>query len=192
MQLNFLTVYRKAIFYHSSISDHSSGAWVAFLVASVFFILGYAWYFGQNLLRQYLHCYAQTTPLTQMPTRLGYNNDAAETSRDDLVRRNSCFIDHSSDNIDDEDECGSATAPMIHILPASAEIANSNGNGHTTDEHGFRKSLTGNVVFTITPGLGVFLTTSSRNTPHAFERVLAQIHAVSKEVTIGDCYNSFI
>ncbi|CAF4451592.1 unnamed protein product, partial [Adineta steineri] len=29
-----------------------------------------------------------------------------------------------------------------------------------------------------TPGLGVFLTTSSRHTPHVFERVLARVHAL--------------
>jgi len=39
-------------------------------------------------------------------------------------------------------------------------------------------SLTGNVVFTVTPGLGIFLTTSSRHTPHVFERVLERIHAL--------------
>ena len=46
------------------------------------------------------------------------------------------------------------------------------------NDNTYRVSLTGNVVFTVTPGLGVFLTTSSRHTPHVFERVLERIHAV--------------
>ena len=75
---------------------------------------------------------------------------------------------------------------MINILPPANGY--SNGNGHVMEDHialtenpdepRFLTSLTGNVVFTVTPGLGVFLTTSSRHTPHVFERVLAHIHAV--------------
>jgi len=42
----------------------------------------------------------------------------------------------------------------------------------------FRSNAMRNILCTVTPGLGVFLTTSSRHTPHVFERVLTNIHSV--------------
>ncbi|UJR22627.1 hypothetical protein I4U23_025668 [Adineta vaga] len=163
------------------------GGWVALLIAIFFFILGFSWYHGQTLLRQHLHCYAQTTALFQLPARLGFLNGTntiiTETKNEELQRSKSLALERQMTNSDEED--ARRTIPLINILPPSASLLsdekdeshNSSVNGHGEDSV-FRTSLTGHVVFTITPGLGVFLTTSSRHTPHVFERVLARIHAL--------------
>ena len=72
---------------------------------------------------------------------------------------------------------------MINILPPLLSINNNTDNTglpfiDDTDESVYHFNVTGSVVFTVTPGLGVFLTTSARHTPHVFERVLERIHAV--------------
>jgi hypothetical protein len=160
------------------------GAWVALLVAIVFFILGFAWYYGQTLLRRYLHCYAQTTALQQLPHRLGFASDTTEPERQVSLT----YEHHGASSDDDEDADEKTAKPMINILPPTNGYSNGNGLAiedhialtENSDEPRFRTSLTGNVVFTVTPGLGVFLTTSSRHTPHVFERVLAHIHAVRR------------
>ncbi|CAF4648400.1 unnamed protein product, partial [Rotaria sp. Silwood2] len=162
------------------------GAWVALLIAIIFFILGFSWYYGQTLLRRYLNCYAQTTTLPQLPIRLGFSNVTDklldETKHEQLKRSGSLLIDYQTASSDEEDEL--KTESMIHILPPSLSSTNNNNDENhlpfidEADENMFLKSPLGNLVFTVTPGLGVFLTTSTRHTPHVFERVLERIHAL--------------
>jgi hypothetical protein len=172
-----------------------SGAWVALLVAIVFFILGFTWYYGQTQLQRYLHCYSQTTALLQLPHRLGFVDVAMPSAGDVLRRSTSLSTDQhtassSDDNDDDNNEKNNhkqrQTKPIINILPSTIDLSSSHNECHddpilltsNLDHTRFRTSVTGNVIFTVTPGLGVFLTTSSKHTPHVFERVLAHIHAV--------------
>ncbi|CAF4459720.1 unnamed protein product, partial [Rotaria sp. Silwood2] len=162
------------------------GAWVALLIAIIFFILGFSWYYGQTLLRRYLNCYAQTTTLPQLPIRLGFSNVTDklldETKHEQLKRSGSLLIDYQTASSDEEDEL--KTESMIHILPPSLSSTNNNNDENhlpfidEADKNMFLKSPLGNLVFTVTPGLGVFLTTSTRHTPHVFERVLERIHAL--------------
>ena len=165
------------------------GAWVALLVAMVFFTFGFAWYYGQTLLRRYLHCYAQTTALQQLPHRLGFASETTESkARESVQQDRSMYERHAASSDEDDDADQKQPKQMINILPPTNGY--SNGNGLAVEDHialtenpeepRFRTSLTGNVVFTVTPGLGVFLTTSSRHTPHIFERVLGHIHAVRR------------
>ncbi|CAF0835801.1 unnamed protein product [Adineta ricciae] len=167
------------------------GGWVALVIAIFFFIIGFSWYYGQTLLRQYLHSYAQTTALFQLPTRLGFPNVTSaaivETRNEELERSKSLPLERQS-TVTDSDN-GRRTIPIINILPPSATLTNDERNESRssstspTQENLFRTSLTGHVTFTVTPGLGIFLTTSSRHTPHVFERVLARVHALP-EVSI--------
>lgn len=96
------------------------------------------------------------------------------------VHSKSIPIEHQSASSDEDEEQN--TNPEINILPP---IENERGHSHkrisfvnNVDETAFHTHESGNIVCTVTPGLGVFLTTSSRHTPHSFERVLARIHAV--------------
>jgi hypothetical protein len=154
---------------------------VALLVGIVFFIMGYSWYYGQGLLRQYLHCYAQTTALAQLPHRLGFIKNAADQVDNELRRPISLLVEHDIASSDEDELHGDKQT--INVLPPVNDVAHNVDeeiplNGIADASH-FRTSINGNVVFSVTPGLGVFLTTSSRHTPHVFERFLARVHAVS-------------
>jgi hypothetical protein len=158
------------------------GAWVAVLIAIVFFTFGYCWYYGQGVLKQYLHVHDQTTALAQLCQRLGSRDESISTAESEhLTHAKSLPVQHQTASSDEEDERKSE--PAINILPPIT-----NGDGSTInkrisfinniDEIAFPTSSSNGLICTITAGLGVFLTTSSRHTPHVFERVLARIHAV--------------
>ena len=158
---------------------------MALLIAFTFFTFGFSWYYGQILLRRHLHCYPQTTALLQLSTRLGFSESTNELGTDlrneELECSRSLLIDYQAASSDEDDETKSI--PMINILPSLLPMNNNTDNTglpfiDDTDENACHFNVTGNVVFTVTPGLGVFLTTSSRHTPHVFERVLERIHAV--------------
>jgi len=165
-----------------SIYSFFTGAWVAVLIAISFFIIGFCWYYGQTVLRRYLHVNAQTTALVQLSRRFGSTNESLLTTEENerISSSKSLSVEHQTASSDEDDQ--SKTDPAIHILPP---IANENGALHkrisfvnNVDETAFNARSSGNIICTITPGLGVFLTTSSRHTPHVFERVLERIHAV--------------
>jgi hypothetical protein len=160
------------------------GAWVALLIAICFFIIGFCWYYGQIVFRRYLHVNDQTTALKQLSHRLGLdptNESILTTDNEQLSRKRSLPVEHQTASSDEEDE--NRTDPAINILPP---IDDENGSStknrisfvNNLNETDFHISPSGNIACTVTPGLGVFLTTSSRHTPHVFERVLARVHAV--------------
>jgi len=165
----------------------STGAWVAVLIAVVFFTFGYCWYYGQRVLREYLHVHDQTTALAQLCQRLGSSDESISTAESEqLTHAKSLPIEHQTAiSGDEEDE--RKLEPAINILPPIT-----NGDGFTVnkrislinniDEIAFPTSSSDGLVCTITAGLGVFLTTSSRHTPHVFERVLARIYAVCSQI----------
>lgn len=175
-------------FLSANVMKFFEGAWVALLVGVVFFFLGFAWYYGQSLLRRYLHCYAQTTALPQLANRLGLPNDNSEATQTEFPRSRSFEIDHQTASSDEDDDDGDddkrQSKPIINVLPPMNTVNNGLNESleerQALKENHYRTSATGNVLYTVTPGLGVFLTTSSRHTPHVFERVLAQIHAVTR------------
>lgn len=160
---------------------------MALLIAVMFFILGFSWYHGQALLRKYLNYYAETTSLDQLPAHLGLtdgdNKLTQATKHEEIKRSGSLLIDYQSASSDEEDD--NKTKSTIDPIPPTLTMIDSNEDENhlefiddSDDNNVFRIHSTGDVVFTVTPGLGVFLTTSSRHTPHVFERVVARIHAV--------------
>lgn len=103
-----------------------------------------------------------------------------------LARSKSLPVEHQIASSDEEDNCSdehNVSNVSVNILPP----INTNENPvicrkisfitniESTD---FRSNDMRNILCTVTPGLGVFLTTSSRHTPHIFERVLTNIHSV--------------
>lgn len=162
------------------------------LIAAVFFVIGFCWYYGQTVLRRYLHTNAQTTALAQLAHRFGSTCESILTTGENEhgVYSKSLSIEHQTASSDEEEGGGGErkTEPTVNILPPiNNENAPSNNRIsfiHDVDETAFYTNSSRNMLCTITPGLGVFLTTSSRHTPHVFERVLARIHAV--------CYSSYL
>ncbi|CAF3164371.1 unnamed protein product [Rotaria socialis] len=174
-------------FLSANVVKFFEGAWVALLIAIVFFIFGFSWYYGQTLLRKYLNFYAQTTTLIQLPVRLGLSDLngklTQESKHEEFKRSGSLLLDYQTASSDEEDD--DTTNEKVNMPPESLTNTDTTDNNRfefiddsDDDNNIFRISSTGNVAFTVTPGLGVFLTTSSRHTPHVFERVLARIHAL--------------
>ena len=161
------------IFLAANVMKFLEGAWVALLVAIIFFILGFSWYYGQSALRYYLHCYAKTTTLVQLPERLGLPS----VQLNHVSNRDSLEINYelgsSSDDDDEDDVNNHPTKPILHH---TSSVRNRKNDTNESLEE--RRPLRNTESHTVTPGLGVFLTTSSRHNPHVFERVLDQIHAV--------------
>ncbi|UJR26449.1 hypothetical protein I4U23_007779 [Adineta vaga] len=164
------------------------GAWVAVLIAIFFLILGFCWYYGQGILRQYLHNNAQTTALTQLTRRLGMDTSEEpilQAENHPLPHEKSIPVEHQTTSSDEDDE--HRIDPASNILqPMISENASSKTNRisfiNMNDQTEFHTSTAGSIACTITPGLGVFLTTSSRHTPHVFERVLERVHALPQVV----------
>lgn len=126
---------------------------------------------------------AQTTALTQLSHRFGSTHESISSTGENerLIQSNSLPVEHQTASSDEEDDEGQPD-PAINILPP---IINEDGASNrrisfinNADEIAFHTSASGDILCTITPGLGVFLTTSSRHTPHVFERVLERIHVV--------------
>lgn len=153
------------------------------LIAVVFFIIGFCWYYGQTVLRRYLHTNAQTTALAQLSHRFGSASDSILSTGENEhgMHSNRLSIEHQTAS-SDEEEGDRKLDPTVNILPPINNenvLANNRISFiHDVDETAFYADATRNMICTITPGLGVFLTTSSRHTPHVFERVLTRIHAV--------------
>ncbi|CAF1122433.1 unnamed protein product [Rotaria sp. Silwood1] len=174
-------------FLSANIIKFFEGAWVALLIAIIFFLIGFSWYYGQTLLRQYLNCYARTTTLPDLPIRLGFINETNQLSEinkhEEFKRSRSLLIDYQTASSDEDDDI--KNKPIINIHSSSLSINNNHNDDENplpfideTDENMFLKRPMDNLVFTVTPGLGIFLTTSTRHTPHVFERVLERIHAL--------------
>jgi hypothetical protein len=160
------------------------GAWVAVLIAIFFFVIGFCWYYGQTVLRRYLHVNAQTTALAQLAHRFGSTDESILTTRESeqLTHSRSLPVEHQSASSDEDEEDVHGAGPTVKILPPISSD-NTGANRRITfmndiDDEAFHTDSSENTLCTVTPGLGVFLTTSSRHTPHVFERVLTRIHAV--------------
>ncbi|CAF1364347.1 unnamed protein product [Adineta steineri] len=162
------------------------GAWVALLIAILFFLIGFCWYHGQTLLRRYLHVHAQTTALVQLSHRLGIESTSEPILTPDngsLSRRKTLPIEHQAASSDEDDDVEKKLNPKIKILPPISDgdgssISNRISFIYNVDHTEIDTNSSSKTVCTVTPGLGVFLTTSSRHTPHVFERVLDRMHAL--------------
>jgi K+ transporter len=75
------------------------GAWIAILIALIFFIIGYSWYYGQKRLKIYLRVQSTTTKLNELPMRFGLtsqrqksifvvNNEHFDIQSNDLILLN--------------------------------------------------------------------------------------------------------
>ena len=106
-----------SLFLAANVMKFFEGAWVALLVAIVFFVLGFSWYYGQSALRRYLHVYAKTTALAQLPNRLGL----PILPLDQPPTRDSVAIDYEmgSSSSDDDDAHDHHAHPTRPILPVT-------------------------------------------------------------------------
>ncbi len=171
-----------------------SGGWVAILIASGFFILGFCWFFGELNLRRFLKVHAQPTNLHTLSERLGFlNNNIHQNpqySFTDLpVMQTVNQIDFGNESDSNSDSDISYQAKTNRVLPKvqnrvllmkNVPLVSSNNiqfHFERTDEN-----THGTIPAVITPCVGCFLTTSKKHTPHVFETFLAHMHAVPQVI----------
>lgn len=165
-----------------------SGGWVALAIGSCFFTLGFSWYFGQLQLRRFLKIHAPTTDLKSLPSRLGLANNNGQNSSPILSvnsRTNQMNVEDESDSdsdtdtdtdfkVDHETKLRKVPSEVIIIKDASKPISHS----ISCDFQNTDQNINGVIPAAITPGVGCFLTTSKKYTPHVFENFLCRSHAI--------------
>jgi len=180
-----------------------SGGWVAILIGFCFFIFGFCWFFGQMNLIRFLHVHSQTTSLHTLTIRLGLANQNtrhnSSYSLPDLPMISTAnrieFDEDSDSDTDDlflqEDTNNQRKLPKVqsqvrlidHLSASSAytipfELSQSTDRTTTTTT-----TTTVDIIpAVITPGVGCFLTTSKKHTPHVFENFLYHMHSVPQVI----------
>ncbi|CAF1343571.1 unnamed protein product, partial [Didymodactylos carnosus] len=170
------------------------GGWVAIVIASCFFILGYCWFFGQMNLRRFLNVHAHTTSLHTLSIRLGLlNNNTRQNSQYSLA-----------------DLPVLATANRINFVPESDSDSNSD-SGYETKYNGKLPKVQSRILLVqnvplasstnipfdfdrtsadtssaipavVAPCVGCFLTSSKKHTPHVFENFLSRMHTIPQVI----------
>ncbi|CAF1547762.1 unnamed protein product, partial [Didymodactylos carnosus] len=167
----------------------AEGAWVALIIALILFTFGFCWYYGQGKLRRYLHHHVKTTTLCRLPYRFGLtalsSNDSQLIPTTVDGKTTICINQHYPDS--DTDSASSYDG--YHDKRSTEDYSSLHGHvslvtdvaitavGNTVDFHN-----NAGITASITPGLGVFLTTSSTYTPHVFENLLKRLHAIPQVI----------
>ena len=169
-----------------------NGGWVAIVIGTCFSILSFSWYFGQMQLRRFLKIHAPTTELQTLPFRLGlvdsnYRSYSLNSLPDLPVISTTNQIDSGNESDSDSDADfstndtersprGQSRVFLIKNVPA-ASSHNIPANFQNIDP-----TLNCMIPAVITPGVGCFLTTSKKHTPHVFENFLSRMHAVPQVI----------
>ncbi len=165
-----------------------AGGWVAIVIAVCFFIFGFCWFFGQVNLNRFLKHHSQTSSLHTLPMRLGLtNNSSRHNSRYSLAdlplisTAHRIDFDEDSDS-DFDDICQEKSEPKLPRVQSQVQLVqNVRAASLFTAPIGFESTNTvidNTIPVVITPGVGCFLTTSTKHTPHVFENFLFHMHSV--------------
>ncbi len=55
------------------------GAWIAILIALIFFLIAFSWYYGQKRLKIYLRVQSTTASLNEIPMRFGLTSQRQQS-----------------------------------------------------------------------------------------------------------------
>jgi hypothetical protein len=55
------------------------GAWIAILIAFIFFLIGFSWYYGQGRLKVYMRVQLRTAELNDLPMRFGLTSERRQS-----------------------------------------------------------------------------------------------------------------
>lgn len=164
-----------------------TGGWVAIVIAFIFFIFGFCWYFGEMNLNRFLKDHSQTTSLHTLAMRLGLvNHNSRQNSRYSLgdlpLISTANRIEFEEDSDSDFEDTSHRKAKglnkvqsQIHLIQNLPKISSLNipmefeSTDGTTDD---------TIPAVITPGVGCFLTKSRKHTPHVFENFLNHMHSL--------------
>ena len=164
------------------------GGWVAILIALCFFIFGFCWFFGQMNLHRFLKYHSRTTNLHTLAIRLGLaNNNTRHNSVYSLgdlpLISTANRIEFEEDSDSDPDDLfedkrkeillkAQNQVRLMENVPAASSLFVPMESEATT------RTRNKTIPAVITPGVGCFLTTSRKHTPHVFENFLVHMHSV--------------
>jgi KUP system potassium uptake protein len=169
-----------------------NGGWVAIVIGTCASILSFSWYFGELQLRRFLKMHAPTTQLQTLALRLNLVNSHYQSySRNSIpelpvivtANQNDMLNESDSDSDTDfktNDTGGLSRAQSRIILIKNLSIASS--YNMPPDFQSTDPNMRCIIPAVITPGVGCFLTTSKKYTPHVFENFLFRMHAVPQVV----------
>jgi K+ transporter len=169
-----------------------NGGWVAIVIGTCASILSFSWYFGESQLRRFLKMHAPTTQLQTLALRLNLVNSHYQSySRNSIpelpvivtANQNDMLNESDSDSDTDfktNDTGGLSRAQSRIILIKNLSIASS--YNMPPDFQSTDPNMRCIIPAVITPGVGCFLTTSKKYTPHVFENFLFRMHAVPQVV----------
>ncbi len=55
------------------------GAWIAILIALIFFLIAFSWYYGEKRLKIYLRVQLTTASLNELPRRFGLTSQRQQS-----------------------------------------------------------------------------------------------------------------
>ncbi len=142
------------------------GAWIALLIAIIFFVIGFSWYYGQRRLKVYMRVQLATAALNELPMRFGLTSERQQSIH---LTNNQRFENENdiSDSDNDED------SPTNHFnLLTNVSLSNRVELNNAEDE----------ISISVTPGVACFLTNNSRKTPHAFESYIRLLRSVPQMI----------
>lgn len=155
------------LFWSANALKFIDGAWIAILIALIFFLIAYSWFYGENKLKIYMRIQSTTDQLNNLPKRFGLTDQRQKSV---LFVRNQLFDIENQFDEDEEEEQQTldrnehdSTKTRFHLInqfPIES-ISNSIENS-----------------LSVTPGIACFLTRQSRNTPHIFENYIRLTHSL--------------
>ncbi len=165
-----------------------TGGWVAILIACCFFIFGFCWFFGQINLNRFLKYHSQTTSLRTLSIRLGLgNNSTRQNSRFSIgdlpmiSTANRIEFEEDSDS-DSDDIFEGKQKGKLHKVQSKVQLIENvpvTSSLHIPIEFELKERVMDDIIpAVITPGVGCFLTSSKKHTPHVFENFLFHMHSV--------------
>ncbi|CAF1102347.1 unnamed protein product [Adineta steineri] len=152
------------LFWAANAMKFIEGAWIAILIALIFFLIGYSWYYGEKKLKTYMRIQSTTCQLNQLPRRFGLTTQRQKSI---FISNNQHFDiqytvdDNDSDIIDDDDDDNKNHLNILTHVPLS-----------TISNEIELNNLENSREISVTPGVACFLTCSSRQTPDIFENYI--------------------
>ena len=146
------------------------GAWIAILIALIFFFIGFSWYYGENQFKSYLSEQYPRVLLNDLPMRFGLASERqpsiylSDNEQLDLDGEHPDEIENQSFQIN-------SIVDRLHIL---------NNLSFSFPSNPLETSA--NKVISITPGIACFLTHDTSQSPSIFESYLRLMRSVPQMI----------
>lgn len=146
------------------------GAWMAILIALVFFFIGFSWYYGEKQFKSYLNQQYPRVPLNDLPMRFGLTYERQPS----IYLSDNDQLDFDSENFDEIEN----QSFQIHSIVDRLNILNNLSFSFPSN----RMEFTDSKVISIAPGIACFLTDDASQSPSIFESYLRLLRNVPQMI----------